>query len=54
MKDIAIFDDIFSGLDKNTSKNIFDRVFGPHGLLRKWGTTTILATHSGKRSLKQR
>jgi ATP-binding cassette, subfamily C (CFTR/MRP), member 1 len=47
-KPVAIFDDVFSGLDKVTEQTIFTRVFGKDGLLRKNGTTVILATHAGK------
>jgi ABC-type bacteriocin/lantibiotic exporter with double-glycine peptidase domain len=46
-KPVAIFDDVFSGLDKVTEQIIFTRVFGKDGLLRKNGTTVILATHAG-------
>jgi len=49
-KPIAIFDDVFSGLDKVTEQIIFTQVFGKEGLLRKNGTTIILATHAGKSS----
>ncbi|KAF4981000.1 hypothetical protein FZEAL_3115 [Fusarium zealandicum] len=45
-KPIAIFDDVFSGLDKVTEQTVFGRVFGKGGLLRKNGTTSILATHA--------
>ncbi|KAH7303548.1 P-loop containing nucleoside triphosphate hydrolase protein [Stachybotrys elegans] len=45
-KPIAIFDDVFSGLDKATEQVVFTRVFGKTGLLRKTNTLTILATHS--------
>lgn len=44
-KRILILDDIFSGLDRNTSKKIFEALFGMHGLLRKTETTVILATN---------
>jgi ABC-type multidrug transport system fused ATPase/permease subunit len=47
-KPVAIFDDVFSGLDKVTEQIIFTRIFGKDGLLRKNGTTVILATHAGK------
>ncbi|KAI1336278.1 multidrug resistance-like protein [Xylariaceae sp. FL0016] len=44
---IAIFDDILSGLDNYTSRTICDRVFSQReGILRKWGTTIVLATHT--------
>ncbi|KAG8669721.1 hypothetical protein FPOAC2_09062 [Fusarium poae] len=48
-KHIAIFDDVFSGLDKVTEQIIFTQVFGKDGLLRKNGTTIILATHAVNR-----
>ncbi|KAM4057529.1 ABC transporter [Hirsutella rhossiliensis] len=44
-KQIAIFDDVVSGLDAITRSVVMMRVFGPSGLLRRLGTTTILATH---------
>lgn len=45
---IALFDDIFSGLDNATSQRIFKNLFSPNtGLLRKWKTTILLATQSG-------
>lgn len=43
---LCIFDDIFSGLDGETEKQVFSRVFGPEGLLRRRNTTAILCTHS--------
>ncbi|KAF4450880.1 hypothetical protein F53441_6057 [Fusarium austroafricanum] len=48
-KPVAIFDDVFSGLDKVTEHIIFTRFFGKNGLLRKIGTTVILATHAVNR-----
>ncbi|EGR49492.1 uncharacterized protein TRIREDRAFT_60116 [Trichoderma reesei QM6a] len=45
-KPVAIFDDVFSALDKATERIVFARVFGKDGLLRRSGTTVILATHS--------
>lgn len=48
-KEIAIFDDVFSGLDHTTAQHVFSHVFGPEGLLRRHSTTIVLATHSGKR-----
>ncbi|KAH7152137.1 P-loop containing nucleoside triphosphate hydrolase protein [Dactylonectria estremocensis] len=45
-KPVAIFDDVFSGLDKVTEQVVFSRVFGKEGLLSKNGTTVILATHA--------
>ncbi|RSL69474.1 hypothetical protein CEP54_002250 [Fusarium duplospermum] len=45
-KPVAMFDDVFGGLDKVTEQAVFGRVFGRDGLLRKNGTTIILATHA--------
>ncbi|KAK6085810.1 ABC multidrug transporter [Seiridium cupressi] len=45
--EIAIFDDMLSGLDNHTANNVCKRLFGiKDGILRKWGTTVILATQS--------
>ncbi|GKT45639.1 ABC transporter atnG [Colletotrichum spaethianum] len=45
---IALFDDIFSGLDNQTASVVFQRVFSAdRGILRAWGTSIILATQSG-------
>ncbi|KXH60239.1 hypothetical protein CSAL01_11379 [Colletotrichum salicis] len=44
---IALFDDIFSGLDNHTARTVFQHVFGAKtGILRTWGTTIVLATQS--------
>ncbi|KAF5977483.1 multidrug resistance-associated 1 [Fusarium coicis] len=43
---IALIDDVFSGLDGQTARTVFENLFGEHGLLRKWNTTTVLATQS--------
>lgn len=45
-KPVAIFDDVFSGLDKVTEQVVFGRVFGKDGLLSQNGTTVIIATHA--------
>ncbi|RFU76786.1 multidrug resistance-related [Trichoderma arundinaceum] len=45
-KPVAIFDDVFSALDKTTERIVFARIFSKDGLLRRSGTTIILATHS--------
>ncbi|UNI18710.1 hypothetical protein JDV02_004963 [Purpureocillium takamizusanense] len=45
-KPVAMFDDVFSGLDKVTEKTVFNRVFAQDGLLRRSGTSIILATHA--------
>lgn len=47
-KKLAIFDDVLAGLDLVTERLMFQRVFGHDGLLRKIGTTVVLATHSVK------
>lgn len=43
---LYVLDDILSGLDADTAEQVFDRVFGPYGLLRKRNATAILSTHS--------
>ncbi|KAL6795285.1 P-loop containing nucleoside triphosphate hydrolase protein [Trichoderma sp. SZMC 28012] len=43
---IALFDDIFSGLDNATSQRIFRNLFSSTGLFRRWGTTVVLATQT--------
>ncbi|TVY81873.1 ABC transporter FUM19 [Lachnellula suecica] len=45
-RNINVFDDILSGLDSTTEMRVFARVFGPDGLLRHNGSTTVLATHA--------
>ena len=44
--DLLIFDDILSGLDVDTEEQVFWRVFGPEGLLKRRKATAILCTHS--------
>ncbi|PTB70684.1 P-loop containing nucleoside triphosphate hydrolase protein [Trichoderma citrinoviride] len=43
---IALFDDIFSGLDNATSQRIFKNLFSSTGLFRQWETTVVLATQT--------
>lgn len=43
---ILIADDVFSGLDANTSKQLFSQVFSSRGLCRTLGMSVVLATHS--------
>ncbi|KGO43424.1 ABC transporter, integral membrane type 1 [Penicillium expansum] len=43
--DLALIDDVLSGLDKRTKTNVFHRVFGPHGLLKEDGSSCLLVTH---------
>lgn len=47
-KAFMILDDVFSGLDANTRQNILARLLGPEGALRRWKTTVLIASHSGK------
>ena len=41
-----VFDDILSGLDADTEEQVFQRVFGSDGLLRRRNATVVLCTHS--------
>lgn len=43
---IALFDDIFSGLDNATSQRVFKNLFSSTGLFRQWETTIVLATQT--------
>jgi ATP-binding cassette, subfamily C (CFTR/MRP), member 1 len=43
---LFVFDDILSGLDADTEEQVFRRVFGPDGLLRRRNATAVLCTHS--------
>ncbi|KAH0274733.1 putative ABC transporter, partial [Aureobasidium melanogenum] len=45
-RDIMLLDDVLSALDVNTEEVIVHRLLGPKGLLRKFGTTVLLVTHS--------
>lgn len=45
---LVVLDDAFSALDQTTSKNVFDRLLGEGGLLRRGDTTILLATHAVK------
>jgi ABC-type multidrug transport system fused ATPase/permease subunit len=47
-KAFMILDDVFSGLDANTRQNIFARLLGPDGALRRWETTVLIASHSSE------
>ena len=44
---LAVFDDVFSGLDAVTEERVFRRVFGKQGLLKQTGVSVLLATHGG-------
>lgn len=45
---LVIFDDVLSGLDADTEDQVFQRVFGPEGVIKKRGATAVLCTHSIK------
>lgn len=45
-KQFIILDDVFSGLDAETEDQVFGRLFGTDGLLRKLRTTVLVATHA--------
>ncbi|VUC23409.1 unnamed protein product [Clonostachys rosea] len=47
-KPLLILDDVLSGLDPKTEEKLVVGVFGTNGLLRKYETSVILATHSIK------
>ncbi|KAF2713300.1 P-loop containing nucleoside triphosphate hydrolase protein [Pleomassaria siparia CBS 279.74] len=44
--DLLVLDDVFSGLDADTEEQVFRKVFGPDGLLRRRRSTVLLCTHS--------
>ncbi|PYH37611.1 uncharacterized protein BO87DRAFT_456616 [Aspergillus neoniger CBS 115656] len=44
--ELLVLDDIFSGLDADTEEEVFRKVFGPDGLLRRRRSTVLLCTHS--------
>ncbi|KAG9725388.1 putative ABC transporter, partial [Aureobasidium melanogenum] len=45
-RNIMLLDDVLSALDVNTEEAIAHRLLGPKGLLRKFGTTVLLVSHS--------
>lgn len=45
-KSVIVIDDVLSGLDWSTQREVWNRVFGPKGLLQGSKTTVILATHA--------
>lgn len=47
--DLCVLDDVFSGLDSDTEQRIFHNLLGFDGLLRRQGTTIILASSSNRR-----
>ncbi|KAJ6439743.1 protein related to tpa inducible protein [Purpureocillium lavendulum] len=46
--EVMLFDDVLSGLDANTEDELFQRVFGPEGVIRRRNATAIVCTHSVK------
>lgn len=44
--DLLVLDDVFSGLDADTEKHVFQEVFGPRGLIARRHSTVVLCTHS--------
>ncbi|KAI3009272.1 hypothetical protein CBS147346_2163 [Aspergillus niger] len=47
-RQLALFDDVLSSLDAKTSEQVFQRVFGAQGILRRHRVAAILATHDQK------
>ncbi len=45
-KPVIFVDDVLGGLDWGTQRLVWEKVFGPDGLLRRNGTTVVLATHA--------
>ncbi|KAH8204385.1 hypothetical protein TruAng_001436 [Truncatella angustata] len=45
-RSIALFDDVFSGLDMETQAHIIRDVFGTEGLLKAMNTTVVFVTHA--------
>ncbi|OQO09094.1 hypothetical protein B0A48_05985 [Cryoendolithus antarcticus] len=45
-KSCILVDDALSGLDATTSRHVFDRLFGQHGLCKLHGMTVILTSHA--------
>jgi ABC-type multidrug transport system fused ATPase/permease subunit len=44
----VVLDDILSAIDSKTETLVVERLFGKSGLLRRLGSTIILATHAGE------
>lgn len=45
-KDLILLDDVLSALDASTEQLVVSRLLGKHGLVRKYGATIVLVTHS--------
>ncbi|KAI9691603.1 MAG: hypothetical protein M1822_007674 [Bathelium mastoideum] len=48
-KEITILDDILSGLDAGTEKQVFQNLLGLHGLLRHLRSTVVMVSSSARR-----
>ncbi|TQV93041.1 Vacuolar metal resistance and drug detoxification protein [Cordyceps javanica] len=44
-KEIIIVDDLFSAVDPETAGEIYTRLFGPQGIVRRWNCTVIITTN---------
>lgn len=44
---LVLLDDVFSGLDNTTARQVFQSLLAPQGLLRQSKSTIILATNNG-------
>ena len=45
-KQLLLLDDVFSQLDNTTSTRVFNRLFGPEGILKSRGSTTLLVSNA--------
>ncbi len=46
--DFVVLDDVLSAIDARTEQLIVERLFGAEGILKKLGSTVVLATHAGE------
>lgn len=46
--DLLVLDDVFKGLDAKTGRHVWQRVFGPEGIVRRRRATVVLCTHSAE------
>ncbi|KAJ6780152.1 hypothetical protein PWT90_01968 [Aphanocladium album] len=44
-EEIMVVDDIFSSVDPETAVTVFDRLFGPGGMVRNWNCTVVMTTN---------
>ncbi len=47
-EEIIVVDDGFSSVDPDTAGTIFQRLFGPSGMVRNWNCTIIMTTNRRK------